>query len=89
MFADKSSEGFEDLMNTFREASKGFKGKLMFVFVDNSVEDNDQILDFFSLGKDIAFRIVDVSLCSLVGYYIRLSYFGKATNINVGCYLNH
>ena len=52
IFSDSTSETNKQLMDNFREVSKGIKGKLICVFVDSHKEDNGRILEFFNIKKE-------------------------------------
>uniref|UniRef100_A0A8C7CE07 Protein disulfide-isomerase n=1 Tax=Oncorhynchus kisutch TaxID=8019 RepID=A0A8C7CE07_ONCKI len=52
MFVPKAADDFADKMVEFKKASEGFKGKILFIFIDSEVDDNQRILEFFGLKKE-------------------------------------
>jgi len=52
MFAAKSASDFDQNHGDFTEAAKGFKGKVLFVFIDCDKSDNGRILEFFGLKEE-------------------------------------
>ncbi|XP_075891788.1 protein disulfide-isomerase [Nelusetta ayraudi] len=52
MFLPKGASDFQDKMDQFKEAAKGFKGQILFIFIDSDVDDNQRILEFFGLKKE-------------------------------------
>uniref|UniRef100_A0A673ZRX3 protein disulfide-isomerase n=1 Tax=Salmo trutta TaxID=8032 RepID=A0A673ZRX3_SALTR len=52
MFVPKAATDFNDKMAEFKKASEGFKGKILFIFIDSEVDDNQRILEFFGLKKE-------------------------------------
>ncbi|XP_064820868.1 protein disulfide-isomerase-like [Oncorhynchus masou masou] len=52
MFVPKAASDFADKMVEFKKASEGFKGKILFIFIDSEVDDNQRILEFFGLKKE-------------------------------------
>ncbi|CAL8356526.1 unnamed protein product [Boreogadus saida] len=52
MFVPKTAADFEAKMTEFKKAAEGFKGKILFIFIDSEVEDNQRILEFFGLKKE-------------------------------------
>jgi len=52
IFMSKEAENFNEVNDSVRELAKGYKGKLLFVFVNTDVEENSRITEFFGLGKD-------------------------------------
>uniref|UniRef100_A0A8B9GSS9 Protein disulfide-isomerase n=1 Tax=Astyanax mexicanus TaxID=7994 RepID=A0A8B9GSS9_ASTMX len=52
LFVPKASKDFQDKMDNFRKAAEGFKGKILFIFIDSDVDDNQRILEFFGLKKE-------------------------------------
>ncbi|CAL1602207.1 unnamed protein product [Knipowitschia caucasica] len=52
MFLPKDSSDFQVKMDQFKKAAEGFKGKILFIFIDSEVDDNQRILEFFGLKKE-------------------------------------
>ncbi|KAF7667015.1 hypothetical protein LDENG_00083300 [Lucifuga dentata] len=52
MFLPKAASDFQDKMNNFKKAAEGFKGQILFIFIDSDVDDNQRILEFFGLKKE-------------------------------------
>ncbi|XP_019939784.2 protein disulfide-isomerase [Paralichthys olivaceus] len=52
MFLPKAAADFQDKMDQFKKAAEGFKGRILFIFIDSDVDDNQRILEFFGLKKD-------------------------------------
>ncbi|XP_072318311.1 protein disulfide-isomerase [Eucyclogobius newberryi] len=52
MFLPKAASDFKDKMDEFKKAATGFKGKILFIFIDSDVDDNQRILEFFGLKKE-------------------------------------
>jgi len=52
MFLSKKAETFKDTLATFTSAAKDFKGKVLFVYIDIDVEDNQRVLEFFALKPE-------------------------------------
>ncbi|KAJ8399719.1 hypothetical protein AAFF_G00408240 [Aldrovandia affinis] len=52
MFVPKEASDFQDKMDQFKKAAEGFKGKILFIFIDSDLEDNQRILEFFGLKKE-------------------------------------
>jgi len=52
MFLPKGSSDFQDKMDEFKKAATGFKGQILFIFIDSDVDDNQRILEFFGLKKE-------------------------------------
>ncbi|XP_068606952.1 protein disulfide-isomerase [Brachionichthys hirsutus] len=51
LFLPKAASDFLDKMDEFKEAAKGFKGQILFIFIDSDLDDNQRILEFFGLKK--------------------------------------
>ncbi|XP_061535763.1 protein disulfide-isomerase [Phycodurus eques] len=52
MFLPKAASDFQDKMDQFKKAAESFKGKILFIFIDSDVDDNQRILEFFGLKKE-------------------------------------
>uniref|UniRef100_A0A8C9YMS9 protein disulfide-isomerase n=1 Tax=Sander lucioperca TaxID=283035 RepID=A0A8C9YMS9_SANLU len=52
MFLPKTAKDFQDKMDQFKKAAEGFKGRILFIFIDSDVDDNQRILEFFGLKKE-------------------------------------
>ncbi|CAG5894496.1 unnamed protein product, partial [Menidia menidia] len=52
MFLPKAASDFQDKMDQFKKAASGFKGQILFIFIDSDVDDNQRILEFFGLKKE-------------------------------------
>ncbi|XP_013416131.1 protein disulfide-isomerase 2 isoform X2 [Lingula anatina] len=49
MFINKKAGDFGQKLEEFREAASGFKGKVLFIWIDTDQDDNVRILEFFGL----------------------------------------
>uniref|UniRef100_G3Q2E0 protein disulfide-isomerase n=1 Tax=Gasterosteus aculeatus aculeatus TaxID=481459 RepID=G3Q2E0_GASAC len=52
MFLPKTASDFQDKMDQFKKAAEGFKGQILYIFIDSDVDDNQRILEFFGLKKE-------------------------------------
>ncbi|XP_038633011.1 protein disulfide-isomerase [Scyliorhinus canicula] len=52
MFIPKSSTTFENNLTNFKKAAGSFRGKILFIYIDSEVEDNQRVLEFFGLKKE-------------------------------------
>ncbi|XP_053713672.1 protein disulfide-isomerase [Synchiropus splendidus] len=52
MFLPKGASDFDDKMDNFKKAAEGFKGQILFIFIDSDVDDNQRILEFFGLKRE-------------------------------------
>ena len=63
MFISKSADNFKETIDSFQDAAKEFKGKVLFIYINIDVEDNLRIMEFFALKKEDAptMRIINLS----------------------------
>jgi len=52
LFISKKSAEFEKIHTDYKAAAAGFKGKVLFIYVDIDNGENDRILEFFGLKKE-------------------------------------
>ncbi|KAM8843355.1 protein disulfide-isomerase [Synchiropus picturatus] len=52
MFLPKGASDYDNKMDNFKKAAEGFKGQILFIFIDSDVDDNQRILEFFGLKKE-------------------------------------
>ncbi|XP_037102391.1 protein disulfide-isomerase [Syngnathus acus] len=52
MFLPKAASDFQEKMDQFKKAAESFKGQILFIFIDSSLDDNQRILEFFGLKKE-------------------------------------
>uniref|UniRef100_A0A4W3K8Z0 Protein disulfide-isomerase n=1 Tax=Callorhinchus milii TaxID=7868 RepID=A0A4W3K8Z0_CALMI len=52
LFLPKSSSSFQENLDNFKKAAENFKGKILFIFIDSEVDDNQRVLEFFGLKKE-------------------------------------
>ncbi|XP_037349695.1 protein disulfide-isomerase [Talpa occidentalis] len=52
LFLPKSASEYDVKLGHFRKAAEGFKGKILFIFIDSEHADNQRILEFFGLKKE-------------------------------------
>lgn len=52
MFLEKTADGSDKLIDGYKKAAETFKGKVLFITLDTSDEDNARILEFFGLKKE-------------------------------------
>ncbi|MBN3314263.1 PDIA1 isomerase, partial [Atractosteus spatula] len=52
LFVPKTASDFQDKMENFKKAAGDFKGKILFIFIDSDLDDNQRILEFFGLKKE-------------------------------------
>lgn len=52
LFVPKAASDFQDKMDQFKKAAQGFKGKILFIYIDSDIGDNQRILEFFGLKKE-------------------------------------
>ncbi|XP_067860036.1 protein disulfide-isomerase [Heptranchias perlo] len=52
LFLPKSSPSFQDNLNNYKKAAESFKGKILYIYIDSEVDDNQRVLEFFGLKKE-------------------------------------
>ncbi|MCP6606191.1 hypothetical protein NL500_28765, partial [Klebsiella pneumoniae] len=52
LFLPKSVSDYDGKLSNFKKAAEGFKGKILFIFIDSDHTDNQRILEFFGLKKE-------------------------------------
>ncbi|XP_070596197.1 protein disulfide-isomerase [Erythrolamprus reginae] len=52
LFLPKSVEEYQAKLDNFKKAAEGFKGKILFIYIDSDHGDNQRILEFFGLKKE-------------------------------------
>ncbi|XP_054448903.1 protein disulfide-isomerase [Pteronotus mesoamericanus] len=52
LFLPKSVSDYDGKLSNFKKAAEGFKGKILFIFIDSDHSDNQRILEFFGLKKE-------------------------------------
>ncbi|XP_033747481.1 protein disulfide-isomerase-like [Pecten maximus] len=52
LFIKKSADNFESTIEGFKAAAKGFKGQVLFIFLDIGDQENSRILEFFGLKEE-------------------------------------
>nr|KAF6416700.1 prolyl 4-hydroxylase subunit beta [Molossus molossus] len=52
LFLPKSVSDYDGKLSSFKNAAQGFKGKILFIFIDSDHADNQRILEFFGLKKE-------------------------------------
>lgn len=52
LFVSKKSEQFQENYNVFKDVAPGFKGKVLFIYINIDEADNARILDFFGMKAE-------------------------------------
>uniref|UniRef100_A0A8C6QTC0 protein disulfide-isomerase n=1 Tax=Nannospalax galili TaxID=1026970 RepID=A0A8C6QTC0_NANGA len=52
LFLPKSMSDYDGKLSNFKKVAEGFKGKILFIFIDSDHVDNQYILEFFGLKKE-------------------------------------
>lgn len=69
LFSDATSDTHAATLATFRKVSKAFAGKMICVFVNSANEENDRILDFFGIKKEMGSLVRIIYLTEGVDKY--------------------
>jgi protein disulfide-isomerase A1 len=62
LFIAKTDDNFQKIHDEFRSAAEQFRGKMLFVYINTVIEDNQRIMEFFGL-KDVelpAVRLINL-----------------------------
>ena len=51
LFLSKKADTFQSLLDGFSVAAKPYKGKVLFIYINIDIEDNERIMEFFGLKK--------------------------------------
>jgi len=62
LFVSKTSDEFSGIIDNYKAVASDFKGKVLFIYIDIGVEDNQRILEFFGLSSDDAPAIRYINL---------------------------
>jgi len=62
LFVQSSSEKFNDLLAQFKGAALGFKGKVLFVYLNVADSENKRVMDFFGINEADAPTVRYISL---------------------------
>lgn len=70
IFVSKKAEDFKEKHDAFGDAAKDFKGKVLFIFINSDVEENERIMEFFGIKKENlpTVRLIDLEGDEMVKY---------------------
>lgn len=52
LFVKKTAENFKETLDSFTDAAKPYKGKILFIYINVDTEENARIMEFFGLKKE-------------------------------------
>ncbi|XP_015211983.2 protein disulfide-isomerase [Lepisosteus oculatus] len=87
LFVPKTASDFQNKMDNFKKAARDFKGKILFIFIDSDLDDNQRILEFFGLKKEECPAIRLITLEDEMTKYKPESSEITADNISAFCTL--
>lgn len=81
-FLSKKADNFKELLDAFSASAKLFKGKVLFIYIDTEVADNERILEFFGLKKEDAPTLRLINLDGDMTKYVPENAGIETANIN-------
>lgn len=62
LFISKAAENYEKVQSEFKSAAEKFKGKVLFIYINTDIEDNQRIMEYFGLKTEElpAVRIINL-----------------------------
>jgi len=81
-FLSKKEDNFKPLLDAFTASAKLFKGKVLFIYIDTEVADNERILEFFGLKKEDAPTLRLINLDGDMTKYVPETAGIETANIN-------
>jgi len=70
IFISKKAEDYKEKHDAFSEAAKDYKGKVLFIYINTDVEENDRISEFFGIKKEDlpTVRLIDLEGDEMLKY---------------------